>query len=209
MIAGGLSETTELRNASLKKTIASASVKLTEQKTPFSIPRTSVSRTNPRLTFFDVTIGKTLLLLYNAKRRHHAVAFVVGLFIAYLFNLVKYNFEEEKIHATVVNVFIIASVAEWSIAIDCKSIAPRATKVQILPGAQVQKNPKQLGFFCTCASLDHYYATCFLDTVTEESFLPRRISTTTFPSLYPATRESPFPTFRSIRYSAIGFKSFV
>ena len=32
-----------------------------------------------------------------------------------------------------------ASVAEWSIATDCKSVALWATKVRILPGAQIKK----------------------------------------------------------------------
>ncbi len=30
---------------------------------------------------------------------------------------------------------LLASVAEWSIATDCKSVALRATQVRILPGA--------------------------------------------------------------------------
>ena len=33
----------------------------------------------------------------------------------------------------------LASVAEWSIATDCKSVALRATQVRILPGALVDK----------------------------------------------------------------------
>ncbi len=38
-----------------------------------------------------------------------------------------------------------ASVAEWSIATDCKSVALWATKVRILPGAPIREIPTYVG----------------------------------------------------------------
>ena len=44
---------------------------------------------------------------------------------------------------------VIASVVEWSITTDCKSVGLCPTKVRILPGAQI-KNPSDFeGFLIT------------------------------------------------------------
>lgn len=80
---------------------------------------------------------------------------------------------------------IFASVAEWSIATDCKSVALRATKVRILPGAPPQTKNLPYGrffyavTFVRLLSLDIFFARGCFSTVMVIS--PPLISTSTLP----------------------------
>jgi hypothetical protein len=56
-----------------------------------------------------------------------------------------------------------ASVAEWSIAVDCKSIAHWATQVRILPGAHMKNESILQGvllFFMMKATEEAIYGFC-------------------------------------------------